>query len=101
MNSEVSIGDLLAVMNDREYSGFGGGSWIWIILLFFIFAIFFNGGGLFGKGSDTVSKADLCEAMNFNQLENATRGTQSAMTSGFNDIVSALSDNRFASQQCC
>lgn len=101
MNSEVSIGDLLAVMNDRGQGGFGGGSWLWVIFLFFIFAIFFSGGNIFNRGSDTVSKADLCEAMNFNQLENATRGTAGVMNSGFNDIVAALSDNRFASQQCC
>lgn len=60
--------------------GFGGDWGAWIVL-FLIFAMFgwggFGGwGGGFGGGNGALTRADLCQDMNFQSLENATRGIQ-------------------------
>lgn len=125
MDSGINLGDLIPLMTNRNDNDGWGGSWMWVIFLFFIFAIFFAGDGFFGRGKrdDAVSKADLCEAMNFNQVENSTRGLASGicdstyalnttglntryelgaqMCQGFNTVGSQLAENRFAQQQCC
>lgn len=126
MDNGIGIGDLLAAMNYRNNDdGNGwGGCWIWVIFLFFIFAMF--GNGLFGGRSYTeqpVTQAELCNSQNFMQLENSVRGVQSGLCDGFyaqnttlltqfgglqkelcqdfSGVRSAIAENRFASQQCC
>lgn len=68
--SEYSLSDLAAVTDGNGW-GNGGGAW-WMIILF---AMIFggNGWGWGNRGCDgqPVTEAGLCNAMNFNQLENA------------------------------
>lgn len=66
--SDYSLSDLAAATGEN---GFGGnGAW-WIIILFAL--IFGWGGNGFGNrgGEQPVTEAGLCNAMNFNGLENA------------------------------
>lgn len=65
----LTLSDIAAV-TDKNESGWGSGSW-WIIVLF-LFAFMGNG---FGFNRCTtggpVTEAGLCNAMNFNNLENS------------------------------
>ena len=74
---DYSLADVAsAVRNNDNDNEFGGGAW-WIIVLF-LFAFMGNG---FGNKSnaDPVTEAGLCNAMNFNNLEN-TVGRLSDLT---------------------
>ena len=65
--STPSLSDIAAVTKDND---FGGGTWIWVIVLF----LFMWGNGWnrnTGNGTEPVTEAGLCNAMNFNNLENA------------------------------
>lgn len=122
----IGVGDLLAVMNSRDRDDWGG-SWMWVIFLFFIFAIFFNRGG-FGAGSDcatqgSLTRAELYDGLNYNQLENAVRGVQQGLCDGFyaqnttmlqgfngvdkglcqgfNSVNSNIANLGYQQQQCC
>lgn len=67
-NSTPSIADFAALMN-RDDFGNGG---IWVIILFF--ALFGFGGfgwNRNGANGEGITEAGLCNAMNFNNLENA------------------------------
>lgn len=63
--------DIGAVLGNKDNDGWGSnGAW-WIIILF-LFA--FMGNGFFGnktQATDAVTEAGLCNAMNFNNLENS------------------------------
>lgn len=98
----------------------GGGSW-WAIMLFFLLAW---GGGWGGNGNqEALTRADLCQGFNFNNLDSAIRGVQnglcdgfyamnSGMLNGFSGVNNSLSagfsainqninESRFAAQNCC
>lgn len=69
--TDYSLSDVASVVGrNDDYNGFGGGAW-WIIVLF-LFA--FMGNGFYGNrgtNGEPVTEAGLCNAMNFNNLENA------------------------------
>lgn len=74
---DYSLADVAsAVRNNDNGNEFGGGAW-WIIVLF-LFAFMGNGFGNRNNG-DPVTEAGLCNAMNFNNLEN-TVGRLSDLT---------------------
>ena len=66
----MSLSDIAAVTRDNDDGGWGGnGAW-WIIVLFlFMFGAGWNKNG--NSNGDPVTEAGLCNAMNFNNLENA------------------------------
>lgn len=54
----IGLGDLLAVMNQKDNDGYGwGGSWFWVIILFFFFAFFGRGFGGYGD-SGALTRAE-------------------------------------------
>lgn len=64
-----SLSDVASVVRGND-DGFGMGGW-WMIILF---ALIFNGGGLWGNNravGEPVTEAGLCNSMNFNNLQNA------------------------------
>ena len=88
-SSGYSLSDIAAVSGNRGYEdgGFGGnGAW-WIIILFlFVFCGWGNGG--WGGGNNAglqgaLTRADLCQDMNFSQMENGIRGVQQGLCDGF------------------
>lgn len=118
MENMMSPADMRAVMGGDGMDGTGN-SW-WIIILF----ILLLGGRGFGNNTEnTVTRADLCDGFNFNQLEMATRGVQqglcdgfyaqnTTMLQGFNGmqrdlcqgfaaVNAGINENRFAMQNCC
>lgn len=74
MDTGVSLADIAAVTdktNDGMFSGAGGGMWIFALLILLLI----GGGGFFGNrgpvtNGEPVTEAGLCNAMNFNNLEN-------------------------------
>lgn len=101
----------------------GGGSW-WVVMLFFLLAW---GGGFGGWGNngtqEALTRADLCQGFNFNNLDSAIRGVQNglcdgfyamntgmlngfsgvdnSLSAGFSAINQNINESRFAAQQCC
>lgn len=71
MDTGVSLSDIAAVTGkDGMFDGSGGGMWIFALLILLLI----GGGGFFGNNrtnGETVTEAGLCNAMNFNNLENA------------------------------
>lgn len=114
MNEGVSLADIAAV-TDRNGYGCGNGMWgmEWLFALL-ILPMMWGGNGPFGRNAngEPVTESGLCNAMNFNNLENAVgRGfdqqTQLAMQNqrdlctGFANVVAAVNQSRFENQQCC
>ena len=125
--SGLSVADALALQNRDNDGMFGGagGTWVWVFFLFFLLAW---GGGGFGFGNNTaaqgaLTRAELYDGLNYNQLENAVRGIQNGLCDGFyaqntamlqgmngiqnqlcqgfNGVNSNITESRFATQQCC
>lgn len=83
-------------------NGFGGdgwGMWIWVILIFAIFGGWGgngwgNNGGVGLQGA--LTRADLCQDMNFSQLENGVRGIQQGIcdsTFALNNSINGVNQN--------
>lgn len=89
-NDGLSVADAIALRDDGNNcnNGFGDGNGWWIMFLFFLLAWGGNGFGGYGNGGygamqGALTRADLCQDMNFSQLENATRGIQQGLCDGF------------------
>lgn len=105
-----SLADIRAATADNE--GFDGqGSWFWIVVLF-LFMFGFGGNGFGNRNDGALTRADLCQDFNFNDLQNGVRGIQSGlcdgfyaqnttMLNGFNSLGSQIAENRYAAQNCC
>ena len=107
----LSIADAMALRGGNDNYGYGMGGW-WMIILF---ALIFNGNGFWGNrgaNGEPVTEAGLCNAMNFNNLENAVgrlndsqqagfNGIQRVLCQGFAAINAGINQVRFDNQQCC
>lgn len=104
-----SLADIRAATDHDD--GFDGqGGWFWIVVLF-LFMFGFGGNG-FGRNDGALTRAEMQDGFNYNQLENAIRGVQSGLCDGFyaqnttslqgfNSLGSQIAESRFAAQQCC
>ena len=107
--SEMTPADIAAVTNNNSNGrndGWGGDWGAWIILFFFS-SMFgwggFGGFGGFGRNagaSGALTRADLCQDMNFSQLENGVRGIQQgicdstfALNNSINGAVNTLGNS--------
>ena len=120
--AEMTPADIKAVTEGNHY-GYGdmyNNSWIWIILLFTLFGGGYGYGNRYGNGvtqlelqqgfdnQSVLRKLDgitqgLCDgfyAVNTNNLQMQNQ-LQRDLCQGFASTNSAISENRFASQQCC
>lgn len=99
--SEMTPADIAAVTNNGNNRNDGrGGDWGAWIILFLIFGMFgwggFGGFGGFGGNagaSGALTRADLCQDMNFNQLENGVRGIKQGIcdsTFALNNSINGL-----------
>lgn len=79
------------VNNHNNGDGFFGGESSWVFFLFFLLA-WGNGGFGFGgnAGSQAVTRADLCESFNFNDLQRQTQGITQGICDGFYAMNSSL-----------
>lgn len=126
---------LLSNNQRSDYNdGMFGGGFMWVFFLFFLLAWGGNGWGGFGGNNaatqGALTRADLCQDMNFQQLENSVRGVQSGLcdgfyamntgilngfngvqrdmctgfstvAQGFNSVNQNINDSRYAMQSCC
>ena len=89
-NNGYSLADIAAATGNNgngNNNGWGGdGAW-WIIILFlFVFCGWGNNGNGFGNNggaSSALTRGELCQDMNFADLETAVRGVQSGLCDGF------------------
>lgn len=88
-NGGYSLADIAAATgrNDGYGDGFmGNGAW-WIIILFLFVFCGWGNGGWGGNGNaglqGALTRADLCQDMNFGQMENGIRGIQQGLCDGF------------------
>lgn len=93
--SGLSVADAIALRDDgcgcrNNNDGFGDGGGWWMMFLFFLLA--WGNGGYGGWGNNggggaafqgVLTRADLCQDMNFSQMENGIRGIQQGLCDGF------------------
>lgn len=86
--------------NCNGWGGDGWGMWIWVILIFAIFGGWGNNGWGNGNGGvglqSALTRADLCQDMNFSQLENGVRGIQQGIcdsTFALNNSINGVNQN--------
>ena len=109
-----SLSDVAAVTRGNDGFGWGDGMGLfWIFALLLLPGLF--GGGFWGSrgaNGEPVTEAGLCNAMNFNNLENSVgrlgdsqtvgfNGLQRDLCQGFSAINSGINQVRFDNQQCC
>ena len=115
MENTYSLSDVAAVTRGNDGFGWGadGMGFFWIFALLLLPGLF--GGGFWGNrgvNGDPVTEAGLCNAMNFNNLENAVGRLGDSQTAGFNGlqrdlcqgfaaINAGINQVRFDNQQCC
>lgn len=122
--SGLSVADALA-LQDRNNDGMFGGNGLWVFFLFFLLAWGGNGfGGWVGNAAQgALTRAELYDGLNYNQIENGIRniqnglcdgfyaqnttmlqgfnGIQRDLCTGFSAVNAGIAENRFAAQQCC
>ncbi len=94
MTDGVSLADIAAVTdknNDGMFGSSGGGMWIFALLILLLIG---GGGGFFGGGRNVngtpVTEAGLCNAMNFNNLENAVGRLNDSLQSDYMGLQNGL-----------
>lgn len=112
-NNGYSYGDLVAMTRNNNGEGnnlFGED------LLIILFLIFIMNGGRFngyGNGAESaMTRAEMMDGFNFNQLDNGIRSIERgmcdgfsnqniAMLQGFNGVTREIDQARFDMQNCC
>ena len=111
MNEGLTASDVLALTRDNE-SDMWNNPFIYLVWLAIL-----GGGGLFGGNRSaelqgTITRSDLFEGFNNQDVNGQLRGitngicdgfyaVNSGMKDGFYGIQGALAENRFAQQNCC
>ena len=109
MNEGLSAADVMAMTKDS------GSEWMNNPFIYLVWlALLGNGGfGGFGGGAQgAITRSDLFEGFNNQDVNGQLRGitsgicdgfyaTNTGMLNGFNGLQGALAENRFASQNCC
>lgn len=70
MDNGISAVDAMAMRNMDGNEGYN--SWFWIIILF----LFMFGNNGWGNNNGALTRAELNEGFNFNQLDNAIRSLE-------------------------
>lgn len=89
MENSYSLSDVAAATRGNDGFGWGadGMGFFWIFALLLLPGLF--GGGFWGNrgvNGEPVTEAGLCNAMNFNNLENAVGRLGDSQTAGFNGL---------------
>ena len=102
----MSPADFKAISDGNEF----GGGWMWIIILFrFLFGI---GGIGFGRNNDALTKAEMQQGFDTQEITRKLDGLSygmcdgfyaqnTTMLNGFAGVTAAVRDAQFAAQQCC
>lgn len=98
MDSGVSLADIAAVMDRGNNGGYGNNGMFgmeWIFALLILPALWGGRGGIFGNGGSgdngaPVTEAGLCNAMNFNNLENAVGRLSDTQQAQFTQLTNGV-----------
>lgn len=82
-NSGYSLADIATATGEGRNDGWGGNSGAWWIIILFLFMFMGWGGNGLGGTNGALTRADLSQDMNFQELSNAVRGVQSGLCDGF------------------
>lgn len=93
MESNYSLADIGTVTGrDNDTGMFGGGMWIFALLILLLI----GGGGFFGAGrnvaGEPVTEAGLCNAMNFNNLENSVGRLSDSLQNDYMGLQNGISN---------
>jgi hypothetical protein len=112
MDTGLTASDV-ALLNNRNDDAWGGNSFMWI---FALLILFWGGNGAWGgnrgANGEPVTEAGLCNAMNFNDLQNSVGRINDTvqqnqmsinrdLCTGLSAVNSAILENRFANKECC
>ena len=89
VNRDMTPADVAAVVDNGRDGDWGGGAW-WIVVLFLF--MFCNGGWNRGGNGEPVTEAGLCDAMNFNNLENAVGRLADSNVQQFQQLGAAVAN---------
>lgn len=112
MNDGLSAADVMAMTRNE------GSEWMNNPFIYLVWLALLGNGGIFGnRGSDAatqgaITRSDLFEGFNNQDVNGQLRGitsglcdgfyaVNSGMLNGFYGLQGALAENRFASQSCC
>lgn len=102
MSDELALG---YAMGQDNNCGNNGGMWggdNWILGLAALGLVFGGNGGIFGGGNNAVTRAELADSFNFNNLDSAVRGVQQGLCDGFYATnTSILNTNANISKAVC
>lgn len=120
MMENYSLSDIAAVTDSKDNDGWDGG-WFWIVVLFLFMFGFGNTG--FNRNDGALTRAELSDGFNFQDINgqlrgitnglcdgfysqnttmmNGFNGIQKDLCQGFNGIGNQIAESRFAAQQCC
>ena len=112
MNEGLSAGDILALTKDNDNANWMNNPFIYLVWLALL-----GNGGIFGGNraaelQGAVTRSDLFEGFNNQDVNGQLRGItngicdgfyaiNSGMKDGFYGVQGALAENRFAQQSCC
>lgn len=116
MDSGYSLADIRAATRDDNDGMFGGNGW-WLLILFLLggrgFGWGWGNGGFDGPAANgALTRAEMYDGFNTQNIENGIRNIQNGlcdgfyaqnttMLQGFNSVNAGIAENRFAAQQCC
>ena len=101
MTDGVSLADIAAVTDNKDgmFGGEGGGMWIFALLILLLI----GGGGFFGVNrginGEPVTEAGLCNAMNFNNLENSVGRLGDNLTNTYIGLQNGLCQLGYENQK--
>ena len=104
MDKTYSLADVGAMLNNRNGDN--------DLIMFILFALIFGNNGAFGANNGALTRAELADGFNFQNVERGIDGLKSGlcdgfyaqnttMLQGFNSINQNIAESRFASQNCC
>jgi hypothetical protein len=110
METGLNASDI-ALLN-RSNDGWGDNGFMWIFALLILFWGGNGWGGNRGANGEPVTEAGLCNAMNFNDLQNSVGRINDTvqqnqmsinrdLCTGLSAVNSAILENRFANKECC
>ena len=112
MNEGLTAGDILALTKSNESEGWMNNPFIYLVWLALLGNGGFFGGNRASELQGTITRSDLFEGFNNQDVNGQLRGitngicdgfyaVNSGMKDGFYGIQGALAENRFAQQSCC
>ena len=87
MENGLTASDV-ALMQKDSGCGWADSSFMWIFALLIL--LFVGGGGLFGNNCQPVTESGLCNAMNFNGLENAVGRLNDSLQADYMGLQNGL-----------